>query len=249
MLCTYCGKKEVHTKGLCGCCYARYLKNGSPERIKVKKLRSCINCGIITDRITKNYCQKCYARYLKYGEPIVKRKRKENQSCSFCGKVDYLLNGLCRTCYQRQRKNGTPEYIKVTKECQIDGCYGISEAKNLCKKHYARYRRFVVSDEYFKQAIYLSNKKRTQNKRFKLSMEEYNKILLNQNGGCAICGNAETITHKKTKKPILLSIDHCHNTMGIRGLLCSKCNIGIGCFKDSVELLQKAIDYLKSFKG
>lgn len=52
--------------------------------------------------------------------------------------------------------------------------------------------------------------------------------------GCAICG----IVKRK------LDYDHDHKTNQFRGLLCQKCNHGIGMFNDDPILLQKAIDYL-----
>ena len=42
-----------------------------------------------------------------------------------------------------------------------------------------------------------------------------------------------------------LSIDHDHNTNTVRGLLCNKCNQGLGFFDDSIDLLQGAMLYLK----
>lgn len=54
---------------------------------------------------------------------------------------------------------------------------------------------------------------------------------------CAICG-AEPSTRA-------LAIDHCHDSGKIRGLLCTRCNIGLGYFKDSIENLTKAIEYLE----
>ena len=57
-----------------------------------------------------------------------------------------------------------------------------------------------------------------------------------QNNKCAICKN------EFTKTP---SIDHCHNTGLVRGLLCSDCNVGIGFLKDNKEYLSNAIKYLK----
>jgi hypothetical protein len=47
------------------------------------------------------------------------------------------------------------------------------------------------------------------------------------------------------KKIYRLSIDHSHNSKNIRGLLCKKCNTGIGMFKDNIQLLENAINYLK----
>lgn len=43
---------------------------------------------------------------------------------------------------------------------------------------------------------------------------------------------------------IKLSLDHDHYTSKIRGILCQECNHAIGLFKDDVELLKKAIEYL-----
>ena len=43
-----------------------------------------------------------------------------------------------------------------------------------------------------------------------------------------------------------LSIDHCHNTKKIRGLLCHYCNMALGLFKDNTDIMQKAIEYLKT---
>lgn len=59
-------------------------------------------------------------------------------------------------------------------------------------------------------------------------------ILESQMGLCAIC-----------KRPKKLNVDHDHKTGEIRGLLCSRCNLGLASFGDSIEGLEKAIDYLK----
>jgi protein-arginine kinase activator protein McsA len=54
-------------------------------------------------------------------------------------------------------------------------------------------------------------------------------------GSCPICNN-------HTEAWIL---DHCHFTDSFRGYVCNSCNLGLGRFNDDVELLQKAINYLK----
>lgn len=75
-------------------------------------------------------------------------------------------------------------------------------------------------------------------KEYNLSPRDYNLLVINQNGRCKICG-----AHQSGLKEVLC-VDHCHSTRRIRGLLCSECNTGLGKFKDSTELLNKAIMYL-----
>ena len=58
------------------------------------------------------------------------------------------------------------------------------------------------------------------------------------NGTCDICGSPGGGRWGE------LAIDHCHTTNNFRGMLCNHCNLGIGNFKDSPELLLKAIEYL-----
>ena len=66
-------------------------------------------------------------------------------------------------------------------------------------------------------------------------------MFMKQNGCCAICGIHHTLLTKK------LYVDHNHDTGELRGLLCNKCNLGLGIFGDDVSLLQKATDYLNKF--
>ena len=65
--------------------------------------------------------------------------------------------------------------------------------------------------------------------------ELYAKLLLEQCGVCKICGKSQSRN---------LAVDHCHKTGEIRGLLCSTCNTGLGCFGDDKEMLTKALEYL-----
>lgn len=79
---------------------------------------------------------------------------------------------------------------------------------------------------------------------FNLTLDRYNELLKQQNEVCAICKRKETAKHK-SGKIIYLAVDHCHKTNKIRGLLCTKCNIGIGSARDDVTILEAMIDYLK----
>lgn len=72
----------------------------------------------------------------------------------------------------------------------------------------------------------------------------YAEILDFQNGVCAICHETETKMNKEQNIPKRLAVDHCHSTGKVRGLLCFDCNSSLGKFKDSIENLYNAIDYL-----
>lgn len=75
---------------------------------------------------------------------------------------------------------------------------------------------------------------------FRLTPEEYESKLKEQGGACAICKRMPAVGGKD------LAVDHNHTTMENRGLLCDKCNRGIGHFNDDPELLLAAIEYLKT---
>ena len=89
--------------------------------------------------------------------------------------------------------------------------------------------------------------KKEQNRRmlirtYGIEPEDYDKMLVEQNGVCACCGCKETNPKKKH-----LCIDHDHNTGEVRALLCDRCNRGIGAFGDNLDNLQKAVLYLQRY--
>ncbi len=79
--------------------------------------------------------------------------------------------------------------------------------------------------------------------KYGLSLEDYNKLLSDQDGGCAICKREDS--GRERDKNRRLVVDHDHTTNQVRGLLCHRCNVGLGCFDDSPELMATAINYLQ----
>lgn len=92
----------------------------------------------------------------------------------------------------------------------------------------------------------LKNKERLRKwNRFKgsgFTQEDYDNKLKEQNGKCAICK-----TLKEENRD--LCADHNHDTGQKRGLLCHKCNTGIGLLQDNVDVLCSAIEYLEYYKN
>jgi len=81
--------------------------------------------------------------------------------------------------------------------------------------------------------------------RYGISEEVLDKMYLQQEGKCAICGEFKSTYNKKGG----LYIDHCHTTGKVRGLLCNYCNSVIGMAKENTTTLLKAIEYLIKKKG
>lgn len=77
-----------------------------------------------------------------------------------------------------------------------------------------------------------------RNPAYKLSQDKLDAMLERQSGRCAICKESETDLGRP------LFVDHDHATGKVRGLLCIRCNSGLGCFLDSQKLLSAAKSYL-----
>jgi len=83
---------------------------------------------------------------------------------------------------------------------------------------------------------------RARERTFGLDPGQYDKMLAEQGGVCAICGQAETSTYKGMVRA--LAVDHSHETGDNRLLLCAACNMGIGCLGDDPDRLLAAAAYL-----
>jgi len=89
---------------------------------------------------------------------------------------------------------------------------------------------------------YDESRKRKLKDNFNITPDEYNKMLQNQNGCCAICGKHFSEFDKS------LAVDHNHINGENRGLLCFKCNILLGYAEDDIEILRNSIKYLEQWK-
>ena len=109
------------------------------------------------------------------------------------------------------------------------------------KTHIKEYQKLYQKE--YKHKSKEAGKITTRNKKLKalygISIEDYTNLFLIQKGCCAICDR-----HQSNFK-MSLSVDHCHSTGKVRGLLCHACNLTLGMVKDSTFVLKKAISYLE----
>ena len=86
----------------------------------------------------------------------------------------------------------------------------------------------------------MASRKDNLKTRYGITEEQYDLMSANQNNCCAIC---------KEKSEVNLSVDHCHSSGKVRGLLCKNCNLGLGYFQDNTNRINEAIEYLNKTKG
>lgn len=90
--------------------------------------------------------------------------------------------------------------------------------------------------------------KRTSHlKRYGLTKEMFEELVLSQNNACAICGLLPTQISKVRDLRNNLHVDHNHTTGKVRGLLCQKCNVKLAAIENK-EFMQLAIEYLKKYE-
>jgi Recombination endonuclease VII len=133
----------------------------------------------------------------------------------------------CITCGEVKALDEFPKSFHKSRGKHYHGSY--------CRPCHRTHSLKRSSDKYHAKS---AAERRAFNMRGKygLSVEAYNAFLIRQGGACAICREVFT------SKP---QIDHNHSTGKVRGLLCMKCNTGIGKLRDSPAVLTRAALYLQ----
>lgn len=139
----------------------------------------------------------------------------ELKTCSACLQVKSIGD-----FYLQSRNPSHPSYNKPHSKCKscVIKRNGEYQRKNYDPEKYRRWRLWKV---------------------FGITPEDYDRMLAEQDGQCAICRRPP-----QGGRWNVLAIDHCHRTGRVRGLLCSPCNKGVGAFQDNVSSLRKAADYV-----
>jgi hypothetical protein len=144
-------------------------------------------------------------------------------NCKTCKvKIVYAAKE-CRSCYDKTLKARNPEY----KQAQRDN-HAKWAAKNRKKLNAYGKTWLAKKDPDWLRDAWLR-------KKYGISLDIFNEMFESQKGACKICFRAG----------LTLCVDHCHETGKVRGLLCRRCNYGLGYFSDNLESFKNIIIYLE----
>ena len=141
-----------------------------------------------------------------------------------------ILRKDCKECSKERTKKKRWEDPELRRKYDRD--YYKNNRDEMRKRDSERYHSKRKYDE--KYILQKANQRHL--KKYGISLSEKELLLNKQECKCMVCKNPLRFEDSYT--------DHCHKTKKIRGILCLNCNILLGHAKDSVELLQSAINYL-----
>lgn len=154
---------------------------------------------------------------------IYERKRKIAAKlaglCIRCNKPNFNKSLCCKKCCSLMTKIAMVKYNFRKTHSLCVSCGKTVRLKIRCRRCYLIYRVRLLPESERKNAL---------------------KALKNFQNKCPIC---------KTRKPGGRGewhLDHNHKTKKFRGILCSKCNIALGCVQDDPNRLLKLIKYLRT---
>jgi hypothetical protein len=256
--CVHCERSvyRLAARGLCPACYYREKRNGSLEYVKVRKPCSVAGCERLS--VAHGYCDAHYRRLIRHG--VVEHARFDKWGHISSHPLKDVYRHLTRT-YPTELdprwqdfwafvadvgERPSPKH-RLTRTDQsrpfsVANVYwrapvaGVTPAQLADKNEYMRVYRATNPDRF--RGVHLK-------KKFGITAEDYDALLAQQGGKCAICRQRERAINAKTGLPRSLAVDHCHSSNRVRSLLCSYCNTGLGSFFDNPDRLRAAIEYLE----
>lgn len=139
--------------------------------------------------------------------------------CSFC-KIKKHVSEFNKA---KSHKDGLHHYCK--------------DCRKLYRKKHKQYYKNYNKQWYKKHKDYARNYNLLRI--YNITLQDKQRMFMQQNKVCTICG--ASISFKNSH------VDHNHLTGEVRGLLCKRCNIGLGYFNVDLEgsnILQKAVRYI-----
>lgn len=165
--------------------------------------------------------------------------------------------GFCNAHYQRNAKGvdmSTPVRNRQSPYCKLEGCGLPSFSTSLCRVHYNASRELLAVRCSIEDCD-IGQTARGLCQKHVLILYKYNVtpewLVESWSMGCSICGSIEGgyhVDHDHSCCPSHSQMSKSQRSCGecVRGLLCSGCNLGLGQFKDDINVLKSAISYLSS---
>lgn len=178
---------------------------------------------------TLNKCKECHRKRIK---ALASGEIQKQQECVDCGLITNRPRAvLCIDCAKNRNRKSAARFYEKNKQHCIDGI--TSRWLSLPKAE-----RIAIARSQMWSAKY------------GITPLQYNDLLESQGSVCAICLQEETQQYRGMT--IMYAVDHDHSCCPgkkscgkcIRGLLCHKCNSGLGMFNDNVDSMLRAISYL-----
>lgn len=166
------------------------------------------------------------------------------KTCKSCN----LEKDLSEFYKDKSKKDGYQWKCKVCKKSENNAWYHTNKDNyNISRKSPSKrirateLKRLSVKKKLEEDSNYI--KKNNLKNTYGITISQYEELFTNAENKCQICGISSDESY--TREGRNLCIDHCHKTGIIRGILCNQCNSALGKFRDSEELLLKAIEYLR----
>ncbi len=123
----------------------------------------------------------------------------------------------------------------ICKDCKKENVYKWREAnKDKYNADMRAYNKTIPAEKRYGAEI---------KRRYGCTLEQYNAMLVAQEGKCRICDTLHNPADKKGR----LYVDHCHKTGKVRALLCKHCNSMLGYAKDDTRVLLEAVAYITRY--
>ena len=190
------------------------------------------------------------------GDRIQTRSTVTHCSVAECDRDGPYRKGLCDPHYWKTRRYGDPTHdprppVPPAGQKRCPRCREVKEVsgfhrdsatksgyKSACKKC------CNAKDRGRKRVRGTASRRRTLLNRYGLTLAEYDTLLAKQGGVCGVCGQPESDVDRRSGLTRSLAVDHCHESGKVRGLLCRKCNHGLGLLGDQADDVRRLLAYL-----
>lgn len=189
-------------------------------------------------------CSRCKSEGPYHGKAAFLCDRCK-ETCRDCDQVVELVptRSYCRECWNRRRRDHRKEHP----EKYVDG------QRRRSQKYAADETLRIVARQRTKEWNKNNARRRKDSalrKTYNITLDDYEVRLRNQNNGCNACHDSNPGGGRK-----YFSVDHDHSCCPgktscgkcVRGLLCSRCNLALGRFDESIALLYALAHYLEDW--